>query len=255
MAEKPSLVFVPGAWHTPEYWGKVVSAMENQGYKCIPVALPTTLSTHSANYATDVKAVRDAILAETTHGRDAVVLVHSYGGAVGASAIKGLTKKHEDSSTDTATGHVIGLFMVSTGFTVTGLTFLDRFGGKPPPFFEADYENNLCPLTVDARELFYHDLPEEEGKRWVDKLTEQALTALTEGYEAAHEGWREVPVWYVATKEDKALPVEVQRMYVQDAKDSGADVTLRELESSHSPMLSKPQEMVDVLLAAIKAFA
>jgi hypothetical protein len=65
--------------------------------------------------------------------------------------------------------------MVSRSFTITGLTFLDCFGGKPPPFFDAFYENNLCPIIVDARELFYHNLPEEEGKHWVDTLTKQAL--------------------------------------------------------------------------------
>jgi len=39
-------------------------------------------------------------------------------------------------------------------------------------------------------------------------------------------------------------------MLVQMAKDAGADVTLREVDSSHSPMLSKPQETADFIMEA-----
>jgi hypothetical protein len=39
------------------------------------------------------------------------------------------------------------------------------------------------------------------------------------------------------------------------AKDAGADVTLREITSSHSPMLSKPKETADFILDAVKVFA
>ncbi|KAF4969019.1 hypothetical protein FSARC_3673 [Fusarium sarcochroum] len=256
MAQKPSLIFVPGAWHTPEYWGKVMSAMETQHYKCIPITLPTSQSTStSVNFSTDVKVVRDAILAQTTQGLDVVVIAHSYGGGVGPSAIKGLTRKQTNDSTtaDTKTGHVIGLCLIGTGFVASGMSFMEFLGGKPPPFWDADYENNLMPLILDPIDMFYHDLPEGEAKYWMGKLTKQALTSTTEGYEAAYEGWRDVPVWYVITKADKAHPVEVQRMLAQTARKAGADVTVREIDASHSPMLSKPDETADIVRQAVEA--
>ncbi|KAJ4264412.1 hypothetical protein NW762_005611 [Fusarium torreyae] len=257
MTQKPSLIFVPGAWHTPEYWGKVMSAIEAQHYKCIPVTLPTTQSTStSVNFSTDVKTVHDAILAQTIQGVDVVVIAHSYGGGVGASAIKGLTRKHtnDSSTTDTNTGHVIGLCLVGTGFVASGMSFMEALGGKPPPFWEADYENNLMPFKIDPVEMFYHDLPESDAKYWVGKLTNQALTSTTEGYETAYEGWRDVLVWYVITADDKAHPLEVQRMFAQNAQKAGADVTTREIDTSHSPMLSKPNETADIVRHAIEAF-
>ncbi|KAF4982468.1 hypothetical protein FZEAL_1922 [Fusarium zealandicum] len=255
MAQTPTLVLVPGAWHSPDTWGKIVSAMEPRDFKCVPVALPTT-SSSNAKFSDDVKAVRESVLAETTQGRDVVVVVHSYGGAVGSSAIKGLTLKgpHHSSSTDKASGHVIGFFMIASGFMVGGVTFLDGLGGKPPPSWDADYENNVAALKVDIRELFYHDLSEEEGDYWVGRIQSQSLKAFTEGAEDAYAGWMEVPVWYLATTEDRALPIEAQRFFVQGAKDAGGDVTLREIESSHSPMLSKPDETVKVLMEGIESF-
>lgn len=63
-----------------------------------------------------------------------------------------------------------------------------------------------------------------------------------------------MPVWFLSTTEDKALPVEAQRMMVQGARDAGADVSVREVESSHSPMLSRPEETVGFVLEAVKAF-
>ncbi|TVY82441.1 Methylesterase [Lachnellula suecica] len=256
MSSKPTLVLVPGAWHIASTWNKISSLLEAQGYKCSSLTLPSANSNPSATYLDDINAVRDAITAETTQGRDVVLVVHSYGGHVGNSAIKGLTKPKQDSSvpTNKSSGFVVGVAMIASGFPITGVAFLDGFGGKPPPYWKADEETGFLDLLVDIRELFYHDLPIEEGEYWVSKLEKQALRPLTEG-EHSYAGWKDVPVWFLATTEDKALPFEAQKFFVQTARDAGADVTVREVESSHSPMLSKPQETVDFLLEAAASFA
>nr|CEG05211.1 unnamed protein product [Fusarium clavum] len=253
MTSKPTLIFVPGAWHTPEYWGKVISAMEANQYKCKPVTLPTTQDTSKdVNFASDVTSVRDAIGEEISVGRDVVLVVHSYGGAVGASAIKQLSRK--TAINDEGKGHVIGLFMVATGFAAPGMSFLEGIGGKPPPTWDADYENNTMPIKVDPINMLYHDLSKPEAEAWVAKLTEQALTSVTDGYELAYAGWKDVPVWYIITTEDRALPVEMQRMFADTAEKAGAELTRREIASSHSPMLSKPEETAKHLEDAIAAF-
>lgn len=132
MSHKPTLVFVPGAWHKASIWSKVASILQTQQYKCVCVDLPSTASNPSATFLDDVTAVRNSIIAETTQGRDVVVVVHSYGGQVGNSAIKGLAKPREagTSSVTGQTGHVIGLTMIASGFTPTGVAFLEGFGGR-----------------------------------------------------------------------------------------------------------------------------
>ncbi|KAJ4117601.1 hypothetical protein NW768_010968 [Fusarium equiseti] len=253
MTNKPTLIFVPGAWHTPQYWGKVISVMESKQYKCKPVMLPTTQSTgKDVNFASDVTCVHHAIAEEISFGRDIVLVVHSYGGAVGASAVKQLSRKTANNGEDK--GHVIGLFMVATGFVAPGMSFLEGIGGKPPPTWDADYENNTMPIKVDPINMLYHDLPRSEAEALVTKLTEQALTSVTDGYELAYEGWKDVPVWYIITTEDRALPVEVQRMFADSAEKAGAKLTRREIASSHSPMLSKPEETANHLEDAVAAF-
>ncbi|KAI5463581.1 Alpha/beta hydrolase fold-1 [Mariannaea sp. PMI_226] len=256
MSHNPSLVMIPGAWHGSDTWDKLISVLEKHGLKSVAVDLPTTQSNPEATLEDDVNATRDAIIAETSQGRDVVVVFHSYGGVVGSSAVKGLTKPEGSvpSSNTSGTGHVIGLFMIATGFMVRGITFLDGAGGKPPPFWKEDTETGFAPLLVDTRELFYHDLPEDEGKLWVSKLRNHSMKAFTTGADITYDGWKEVPVWYLVTKDDKALPAEVQKMFVKDAQAAGGDVTQREIDTSHSPMLSKPEETADIIVEAVKAF-
>lgn len=257
MSVNPAFILVPGAWHSADTWRKVVSGLQAQQHNAIPITLPSTTGDPSAGLGEDVQAVRSAILTETTQGRDVVVVVHSYGGLVGESAIKGLTTRHDEddsSSTGQKKGLVVGLALIATGFAMTGVSFIEGAGGKPPPFWTPDAENEYAVLVVDTRQLFYHDLPEDEGNYWVGKLEKQSLKSLFEGGEHAYAGWKDVPVWYLATVEDKALPVEAQRMFVQMAKDAGGHVTMREVESSHSPMLSREKETAEFLLEAAKAF-
>ncbi|KAL3421228.1 hypothetical protein PVAG01_07673 [Phlyctema vagabunda] len=258
MSPKPTLVLVPGAWHSIEMWNKVSSLLEAQQYRCISVPLPSTAGDISVTFGQDVRAVQDAIRAETAKGRDVVIVVHSYGGAVGQSAIKGLARPAQDestsSSTDNSAGYVIGLVMMASGFGQTGMSFIDGLGGKPPPSWRTD-PSGFAIITVPARELFYHDLPVEEGEYWVGKLTKQALKPLMEGGEDSYSGWKDVPVWFLATTDDHALPIQAQRMFVQLAQDAGGDVTTRDVASSHSPMLSKPKETAEFILEAVTSIS
>ncbi|OAL34371.1 hypothetical protein AYO20_06424 [Fonsecaea nubica] len=262
MSSKPTLVFVPGAWHPAATWDKLTTALESQHqYKCISVTLPSTLSDPSATLPGDIQAVRDVLVSETAQGRDVVVIVHSYGGVVGESAIKGLTPpKGKPDATSLSTknktsGHVIGLILMATGFVAPVVkNFLEGMGGQPPSTWKLDEESGFAVVTGDVRGYFYHDLPEKEGNEWVQKLTPHSLKTLTQDGEHTYSGWKDVPVWYLATKQDQCLPVEVQKMFVQTAKDAGADVTLREIDSSHSPMLSRPEETVQFILDATASF-
>lgn len=128
MSEKPTLVFVPGSWHHTDTWDRVVSILEVEQHKCVRVALPSTLSDPAVTLADDVKAARDLIVGETSVGHNVVVVVHSYGGFVGSSAVKGLTRPKQGGSSVTkdGSGHVIGMVMLASGFAQTGVSFIVR---------------------------------------------------------------------------------------------------------------------------------
>jgi pimeloyl-ACP methyl ester carboxylesterase len=250
MSDNPVYVFVPGAWHGPEVWEKVSSLLKLQGYNSTSVTLPTTSGDKDATFGDDVKATQDAIQAETSEGRNVVVVVWSYGGVCGQSAMKGFT--HSQDATVSSTGKVIGLVVMASGFAQPGMAFLDASNGVPPPSWRID-PSGFAEIQVPARELFYHDLPVTEGDEWVAKLRKQSMKAFTEGRDITYAGWKDVPIWTLITTEDKALPAEVQRMLVGMVENI-ADITVKEIDSSHSPMLSRPKEVAEFILEATKAF-
>lgn len=171
---------------------------------------------------------------------------------MGASAIKDLAKPKEVNPEDKS-GYIIGFAMIATGFAATGMSFLAPFGGVAPPFFTLN-PSGFSILALDPRDFFYHDLSDEEAKYRVGKLEKQSSLALTDGGEHVYSGWKDVPCWFLATIEDRGLPIEMQRMITQVAKNDGAEVTVREVQSSHSPFFSKPEETVQFLVDAVTDF-
>ncbi|KAI3399932.1 hypothetical protein diail_5088 [Diaporthe ilicicola] len=133
------------------------------------------------------------------------------------------------------------------------MSFIDGLGGQPPPFWYSDEKSGFVEFSegIDPAELLYHDLPTEEDKQFcLSQLTRQTVKSLFEGAEYAYTGWKAVPSWFLVTKQDRGLPVEAQRMAIQVARDSEASVEVREVDSSHSPMLSRPQETAAFLIEA-----
>ncbi|OIW23398.1 alpha/beta-hydrolase [Coniochaeta ligniaria NRRL 30616] len=274
MSNLPTLVFVPGSWHQPTCYSKITKILqEKHKLKCVAITLPSTTGNPAATFKDDIDAAREAISRETADGRDVVVIAHSYGGMVGNSAIKDYTRPRdavESSSTPLSTsvpgghtqlsqtptaGHVIGLVLIASGFTLTGMSFMDPFFGHPPPSWRVNKETGYAELVTPPRELFYHDLPAEEADYWASQLTPQSLKALFEGGEFAYAGWMNVPVWYIGTVEDRGLPVAAQRLTVGMAREMGCTVVHRELNTSHSPFLSQPEETAGLVVEAVEAFA
>jgi len=258
----PTLVFVPGSWHKPACYDKIIKLFQDKhNIRCVSVALPSTFDNPNATFKDDIDAARNAITSETTQGRDVIVIAHSYGGMVGNSAIKGLTQPKSSSSNLASTepqpqrarpGYVKALVLIASGFTITGLSFMDPLFGIPPPSWRVDKESGYAVLIANPHELFYHDVPADEADYWVNQLTTQSLKALFEGREHAYAGWQDVPTWYIGTVEDRGLPVVLQRVQVGMARGQGGVVHHTELKSSHSPFLSLPEDVVEIILDAIQ---
>ncbi|KAH7066345.1 Alpha/beta hydrolase family-domain-containing protein [Paraphoma chrysanthemicola] len=273
MANLPTLLFIPGAWHKPTCYDKTIGILEQKyRFKCVKVTLPSTKGDPEATFKDDLDAARAVLTSETSAGRDVVVIAHSYGGMIGSSSIKGFTRTpgaKEDTATATSTsssiqpisrrhptptGHVIGLVLITSGFTLTGMALMDVFFGIPPPFMRKNEATGFSELVTPPRKVFYHDLPAEEAEEAISRLAPQSSKAMFEGGEHAYSGWKDVPSWYIGANEDGSFPVVAQRVNVGMARSMGASVEHRELRTSHSPFLSQPEEVVQILVEAVGAF-
>jgi hypothetical protein len=70
----------------------------------------------------------------------------------------------------------------------------------------------------------------------------------------SHEAFREVPITYLLCENDQALPVGVQKMMIGRIEEVGVKVgTIESCEGSHSPFLSMPEKVVEVVVRAAEA--
>ncbi|KAI9372187.1 Alpha/Beta hydrolase protein [Aspergillus egyptiacus] len=106
---KPTIVLVHGAWHTPPNYARFISALQSRGFTVHCPHLPSCSNTRppTSTYSDDVLVVRNLVQDLTVKGERIIMLMHSYGGAVGTDAVQ----KHAEfsSATNKSSGGVIHL--------------------------------------------------------------------------------------------------------------------------------------------------
>jgi len=212
------VVLVHGAWHGAWCWEGVVDALEAKGVEVEAVELPLT------SPAADVDAARDTIVAA---GEGAVVCGHSYGGLVITNAASGLP-----------VGRLVYLaaFMTDQGEDPMG-----PLQAHPSPMMTAmRFDTGM--LTIDEsrlHECFYEDSSPERVAEIIPLLRPMPLGA-TWGV-PGEPAWKKVPSTYVMCTHDKAIDVGAQRAMAVHAEE------VIEWPSDHSPFLTRPQEIADLL--------
>jgi pimeloyl-ACP methyl ester carboxylesterase len=101
-------------------------------------------------------------------------------------------------------------------------------------------------LLPDGIDDFAGDLPEHEKK----------LVLATQGVpkpdlfdaKAGGTAWKSKPSWYIVGKKDRTVHPDLER-----AMAKRMNATTYELDSSHVPMLSQPERVLDVIRDAAKA--
>ncbi|KEQ80399.1 hypothetical protein M438DRAFT_236980, partial [Aureobasidium pullulans EXF-150] len=113
---KPSIVLVPGAWHVPAHFSQVIEKLEDQGYVCVGVNLPTNtrnplVDGRLLGIEDDVAAIRAAVISQLDAGNDVVVVTHSYSSVPGTAALTGLNLQARKIAGNT--NRVVGVVIIS----------------------------------------------------------------------------------------------------------------------------------------------
>lgn len=92
---KPTFVLVPGAWHKPNIYSRVMDYLTAHGYPTIGQPLPSAgAMPPNMTFDEDLNAIRDALTRlVVTEEKEVILVVHSYTGMPGAEAPKGLGRK------------------------------------------------------------------------------------------------------------------------------------------------------------------
>ncbi len=223
---KPTIVFVHGLWADGSSWSKVIDPLLDEGFEIISVQNPTT------SLEDDVAAANTAI--ERTEG-DVILVGHSWGGFVITEAgvhprVKGLV--------------YVAAFAPDKGETVPTLS-----ANAAPTQLTEFLQTTTGLLTLTKKgvvEAFARDLPGKE-QNVVHAVQQPASPKVFAGV-AANAAWKTKPSWYVVAAEDKVINPDLEKWM---AKRAGSKITI--LDASHVAMVSKPKEVLAVILEAAKS--
>ena len=222
---KPGIVFCHGLWADGSCFSKLIGPLQEEGYECI-----------AAQYGLNSTA-EDVAATKETIGRvsNPVILVgHSYGGSVITGA-----------GTDDRVAGLVYICALAPDADETSQTQQSKFP-RTEVFSQIEVVDGRIWLRREGTKYFCGDLSEQEQK----------LVWATQGvpkpdlFEAKVGGtaWKSKPSWYIVGKKDQTVHPDLERAM---AKRMGA--TTYELDSSHVPMLSQPDRVLEVIRAAAKA--
>lgn len=259
-ADKPVILILHGAWHLPTHYEKLRLLLEAEGeYHALCPEMPSCNNALPPNTSLDddVRYIRSTAQDILRTGKDLTVLMHSYGGVVGTNALAGL---HEARDVDgEKVGRVVALIYMAAFIPAEHESLADMFGGQLPPWLTRNPDTKL--VDIDDPQLhFYHDLEKEEQDKWTAALVRHPAICQYEALQDAglkkelgpRVAWRDVGrVVYFVCARDQGLPDFVQRMMIdrmeiEGGLGSGA-VQVETLESSHSPFLSMPGKVVELI--------
>ncbi len=219
-------VFVHGAWADGSSWGTVINSVSDAGLKviCAPIPL-TTLSD-------DAAAVRRVI------GRiegPVILVAHAYAGAVIAAA---------DDDKVKALVYITALAPDEGESTVEVFT---REAPHPdaPKLIPDEAGFIWMPHDGIIKAFAPHASAEEKVRL---EAIQRPINVACIQEKAPAPAWKKKPTWFLIAEEDRMIPEKTQRFMAERM-----NATTRIAHSDHTPSLTLPGPVVDIVLEAAEA--
>jgi pimeloyl-ACP methyl ester carboxylesterase len=228
-------VLVHGAWHDRRCWDALTDALDQRG--CVASAVDLPAEDPDAGIE-DCAAVVRAGIDEEGDPADTVVVAHSFGGLILPVAAAGRP--------------LAGIVYVAAFVPEPGKSFGDQVRAEPDMFASTwrpladqqvahDDGSTWWPADV-AVEAFYHDCAPSVAATAAAGLRPQQWKISGEPCPLAE--LPDLPTRYIACSEDRSINISWAIRTARERLGVEAEV----MESSHSPMLSRPGELADRLL-------
>ena len=234
----PTVVLVHGAFADASSWNGVIPLLQAKGMTVIAPANPLRGIAHDSDYIASVFAqIEGPVLA----------VGHSYGGAVitnAATDAKNVVGLVYVAAFAPDEGETLGAVEAGSKDSVLNSALVPRHyptadGGQATEFY-------IDPPK--AREAFAGDLSDQQAG--LIAATQRPVSELAFSEANGTPAWKHLPSWAVVATGDKAAGADVVRSMAERAA-----ATITEIEGSHVIMVSQPQAVTEVILAAVAAVA
>ncbi len=133
-SEKPTILFVHGAWDNGSAWDTVCDSLSKHGYPTVAPSLPSAGTRPPVpSHLEDAKVIRHELeLLVHNQGREVIIFGHSYGGFVAIESVKGFEKRQGQE------GGVIHCLVMSAFVGCKGESVMSILDHKMPEFLELD---------------------------------------------------------------------------------------------------------------------
>jgi len=222
---KLTVVLVHGAWAECASWTEIILPLQKQGLGvvCAPIPL-TTLS--------DDVAALDRVLARIEG--DIVLVGHAYAGAV-----IGATRNER----------VKLLVYVAALAPDAGETVAEVFYREPPHAQAPKLAPDDGGFIWMPPEGFEHAFAQDAAPdlKAILLATQRPINVSCIQEKAPRPLWKDKPAWFLIAEKDRMIPANTQHFQAVRMK-----ATVRAHAVDHSPMLTAPGTVVDVLVEAIR---
>lgn len=244
---KPTIVILPGGYHSPSHYQELIEQLHRANYSTRSSVLPTVNAQNpfAADPATDVAFIREKLLVPVFEaGEDVLLVMHSYSGIPGSVVAKGWSKSERRARGQT--GGILGLVFIASVPLHEGESIFTKADGHSVSLAAFDQEAGTSTIP-DPIPAFYHDVPEPRASQAAAALLPHSLQVFT--WKSTPPAWAD-PVYagrrvYIRCMQDFAAPLAWQDNMLEE---TGVDWDIRDMESSHSPFLSRPEELAAIVV-------
>ncbi len=225
MSPARSVAFAHGIWADGSSFSKLMPALRDDGYEVIA-------SQHGLD---DFQADVDCCIRTFSRVPSPIVLVgHSYGGAIITAA-----------GNDERVAGLVYINALGPDETETLQGQQDKFP-KTDVFKSIEVAEGRVWMLPEGIEYFAGDLPDEEQQ--VVYATANPPAATLFGAKIPKPAWRDKPCWNIVGTNDQSVHPDLER-----AAAKRMNGTITEVASSHVPMLSHPDVVLNVIREAAKS--
>jgi pimeloyl-ACP methyl ester carboxylesterase len=227
MATKPSIVFAHGLWADGSCFSKLIPTLQAEGHEVIA----------AQNSLDSLKGDVDAVIRALGRVSSPAILVgHSYGGTVITAA-----------GNDKRVAALVYICALAPDADETSQSLQEKFP-RTDVFGHIEVADGRIWLKPSGIACFAGDLTEQEQKLvWA---TQGVPDVNLFNQKLDGPAWKSKPSCYIVGKNDRTVHPELERFVAKRMK-----ATITEVESSHVPMLSEPNVVIDVIRTAAKSVA